>query len=336
MPTCKKVTLASITDWENLCESAVRAARGKRHRESVQRYFKHFEKSTTELQRVLMKGRLPAGTYRQFCITDPKPRLIHAAPFEDRVAHHAIIACMAERFECAWVDSSYACRSGKGSHAAVLKAQRLAQRYPYLLKMDVHSYFACVEHETLLCLLNRLFKGDEFFNLLRNILGSFSTSQGTGLPIGALTSQYFANHYLDGFQRMLQGHPLVKAEMRYMDDCLVACDSSRAARAIANDSNCWLDANRKLTLKTPLIQRSSVGLPFCGFRIRAGELRLGRRRVRSITRHYKQVANSYSHGELSERQLQKRIHSIVALGRPAQQGALMKSLLDKCQLDSLC
>lgn len=153
-------SLHDIAEWHWLAECAACAARGKQHRPSVQRYFATFEASTSQVLQSLLDARLPIQSYRCFTINDPKPRLIHAAPFPDRVAHHAIIGKLGHRFERAQVPSSYACRSGKGVHKAIEKARYIALRAPWLLKMDVHSYFAHIDHRILRSLLSRLFKDE--------------------------------------------------------------------------------------------------------------------------------------------------------------------------------
>lgn len=336
MPDRLRVSLDAIAEWHWLCHCAALAARGKRQRPAVQQYFNNFEHSTAVVAQALRAGELPVGSFRSFAIRDPKPRTIHAAPFADRVAHHALIGQLAPRFEKSQVDSSYACRSGKGSHAAILAAQNIAARSPWLLKMDVHSYFARIDHVILLGLLKRLFKGAELHHLLANVVAGFSTEPGLGLPIGALTSQYFANHYLDGFQRALRVQPGVIAELRYMDDQWVGCRSRAAARETAAFATDWLQHHRHLKLKPVWIQRSAIGLPFCGFRVSSDRLRLGRRRMRAIRRHYEKIGHQFEMGKLSELKAQQRLCSVTSLASPGCHASAMKKIIESSGINQIC
>ena len=329
-------TLQDIAQWHWLAECAARAARGKRHRLSVQRYFSSFESSTSVLLRSLLAAQLPVQRYRCFTINDPKPRLIHAAPFPDRVAHHAIIGKLAARFERAQVDSSYACRPGKGAHSAIERARQIAVCSPWLLKMDVHSYFANIDHSILRLLLARLFKNKGVLSLLSNVIDSFSTVPGRGLPIGALTSQYFANHYLDGVQRFIRCQTSATCELRYMDDLWVGCESKQHAGKICRDVNGWLQQHRKLSLKPALIQRSTVGLPFCGFTVSSKRLVPGVRRRRAVRNHYRRLAHSYACGSINELQLQALVCSTAALLKPGVHSKLARKLVNTSGLNQLC
>ncbi|OED43781.1 hypothetical protein AB833_03110 [Chromatiales bacterium (ex Bugula neritina AB1)] len=336
MPDRLAIPLQDIADWHWLARCTRLAARGKRSRESVQRYLNQFERSTSQVAAALRNGCLPYGSYRPFSINDPKPRVIHAAPFADRVAHHALIGRMADRFERSQVESSYACRPGKGCHASIIAAQKIAARSPYLLKMDVHSYFAFVDHEILLSLLQRLFKGQGLFKLLNNVLASFHTLPGRGLPIGALTSQYFANYYLDEFQRALRRQHGVIDELRYMDDHWVGCASKQAARDTVSFTNEWLQQHRKLSVKPVQIQRSAIGLPFCGFRVSSKGLRMGRRRIRAIKKHYQQIGRDYSAGVIGESKAKHRLTSVTSLASPGSHSSVMNHIIATSGINNVC
>jgi hypothetical protein len=336
MPKRQLILLESVAEWDWLCQCAVRAARGKRQRHSIQRYFADFENSTARIRQALLKGDLPIGGYTCFDIRDPKQRTIHAAPFADRVAHHALIGKMAPRLEQSWVDSSYACRPGKGSHAAVIEALRIAQLSPWIVKLDVHSYFAFINHDTLRGLLHRQFKGVGLFQLLDSVLQSYNVKPGRGLPIGALTSQYFANHYLDRMQRFLRTQMHVKAELRYMDDFWIGCDSAEHAREIVAASNDWLKQYRQLSLKPACIQRSNIGMTFCGFHISKRGIRPGTRRRRSMMKQYRQMVADYLNDDCSELHVQSQLCAINALCKPGDHRTLMKRLISTSGVDQIC
>jgi RNA-directed DNA polymerase len=185
-----------------------------------------------------------------------------------------------------------------------------------VLKMDIRSYFATIDHQILLRQLNKALKGD-LFTLIVTILNSF-TARGKGIPIGALTSQYFANHYLDGFQRWLQGYSLVLAELRYMDDVLVFCETTSAARTVARQARDWLGQTLRLELKPVTIQYTPVGVTFCGFRINHQGVGLSLRRKRSYQQQLANLIYAMDNGRGSEGQWQRQANQLRALCLPGE------------------
>lgn len=313
-----KVELSAITDWHNLAAAAHRAARGKRQRTDVRAFFADFEQSLEAVQRALSEGRLPDGSYRRFSIRDPKPRVIHAAPFPDRVAHHALMSPMAEHLNDWQVATSFACREAKGAHAAVQYAQRQMRRYGVYLKMDVIAYFDAIDHRKLMSLLCQRLKGKDIFPLIDAVLATYSTTMGKGLPIGALTSQHFANVYLTPADRRLLSQPSVRAHCRYMDDTVVWCNTVAEASDLFREYAQWLETNWALKLKPPVIQSSRQGLVFCGYRIKPHSIRPGRRRLRRFNRLLRHWHKAFDAYEIDEKQLQQRVDSLLAMLQPAE------------------
>jgi RNA-directed DNA polymerase len=191
-----RIELADIAAIPNLAEATLRASRGKRERPAVHAFLGDLEANLGHLANAILTGRAPRGEYRCFRINDPKPRRIHAACFPDRVLHHAIMRLAGPVLERAMPDTSFACRPGKGSLAAVRATQAAVRRFPWYVKIDVSGYFEHIDHAILLDLLARRFKGASFLGLLERVLLTYQSAPGRGLPIGSLTSQYFANHFL--------------------------------------------------------------------------------------------------------------------------------------------
>lgn len=340
MPKRLAVTLTQIADWQNLTHACHQAAKGKRDSMAVKVFLADFEPSLQQVRQALLSGRLLHGQYRAFTIKDPKPRIIHAAPFADRVIHHALINCIGQRLEKSWLDSSYACRKGYGSHRAIEQAAQWSKQYPVVVKLDIRAYFAHIRHDILLQLLQRQFKGDGLFLLFENILSSFTSDgsfvgDGSGIPIGALTSQYFANHYLDGYQRWLRNNPQVRAELRYMDDVLVFCESLKAAKIIVANSHDWLTEQRQLILKPAVIQYSRVGVTFCGFLVSARGIKMAKRRKRSYQHQLKLLLQQGEAGTITPLAAQQQANRLAALCLPGEHKYWQRQQLDKlcCQLE---
>lgn len=279
------IALAAVAERSNLIDATFKAARGKRGRPVVRRFIDDLERQLDALSADLLDGRAPRGEARSFVIHDPKRRVIHAACFVDRVLHHAIMNCAAARFERWMVDSVHACRTGRGIHSAVGAVQRGLRARPWFVQVDVHSYFASIPHDRLKAMLARMFKGAPFLALLDRIIDASPTGShagsALGLPIGSLMSQYFANAYLGGADRLLLARPGCGAHVRYMDDLFWGCDSRfEAERSLACVRE-YLADECGLTLKPGArIARSGDGLQFCGFRVRQGVVLAGSRKMR--------------------------------------------------------
>jgi RNA-directed DNA polymerase len=148
------------------------------------------------LQRQILSGNVQTGNYRYFTIYDPKQRLICEAPFRQRVLHHALMNICHPFFEKVQIFGSYASRQGKGTYAALERAWYFNKRHLWFLKLDFRKYFDSLDHEILKNQLHRLFKDSDLLQIFERIIDSYCVEQNKGVPIGNLTSQYFANHYL--------------------------------------------------------------------------------------------------------------------------------------------
>lgn len=201
MPRRSGVGLTAVANHDTLARALWRAAKGKRHRPEVARFLANTERELAALQRDILAGDVEVGIMRSFTIRDPKPRTIHALQFRERVLHHALMEVVGPVLERALVADTFACRLGKGSLAAVVRAQQHIRRFPWYVQIDIRAYFASVDHARLQRALRRRFKNAGLLALCDRIISAFAVTPGRGLPIGALTSQHFANFYLDPLDR---------------------------------------------------------------------------------------------------------------------------------------
>lgn len=286
-----RVDLAEVADPRLLAWAAHRAGRGKRAQAEVRRFFSGgpqdppgggggFELQIAQLSTAIQNLAVPTAPYRRFRIHDPKPRTIHAPAFSDRVIHHALMALYEPVLERAQCDCSFACRPGKGVHAARAEVQKQLRRHRWLVQVDVSGYFEHIDHATLRGLLARRFKGSAL-QLASRIIDGYSVATGRGLPIGTLTSQHFANYYLDGFDRLLADDHEVRARVRYMDDVVWWCDSREAADQSLARARAYLGNERGLAIKPGWrVARCEQGVQFCGVQVTRGAVRWSRRRSR--------------------------------------------------------
>ena len=309
-----RITLAELAAHDNLALAAWKAARGKRTRRDVQEFFDYLDAGLKKLGQDILNATVPYGRYRAFHVQDPKRRLIHAACFEDRVLHHAIMNLAEPTFERALVPSTFACRPGRGVHRAVAAVQRNLQRFPWFAQVDIESYFPRIDHACLKGLLAARFKGPEFQGLLGRIIDSHESSPGKGLPIGSLTSQHFANFYLDGADRLLLADRRVCAHVRYMDDTLwwgrTKADVQGMLQALAN----YLDSHRGLSLKANVqINRSRCGVAYCGYRVTPGAIRLSPRKRRRYGALRRDWERAWAAGDIDEGELQRGYDAVYAI-----------------------
>ncbi len=312
------ITLDEIADLDNLALAAYRAARGKRLRPEVQRFFQRFDLHLARLGHAIRTAAVPVGRFRRLHIRDPKPRLIHAACFEDRILHHAVMHHAGPVLERLLTATTFACRQGMGHHAAVQRVQEHLQRFPWYVQIDLQHYFDTVDHACLYALLQRSFKGQAFLALLWRLIDCFHVTPGKGLPIGSLTSQYFANAYLAGLDRYLLEDLGVRAQVRYMDDIIWWCDSRASARESLGQACTYVTTQRCLTVKAnPRLNRSTQGASFCGYRITPSFLRLSHRRQRRYRQLRQAWEQAYSAGHIDALRLQRAYDAVHALTLPA-------------------
>ena len=292
-----------IVSVPNLARAAIAAAKGKREKPEVARFLIQATEELPRLSTELISGDYMPHPYRQFRIRDPKPRTISGADFRDRVIHHAVCDVIGPLLERRFIFDSYACRTGKGAHRAVARSQLFSRRYRYFLKLDVASFFDTVDHDILLSLLGGQFREQRLLALLEAIIRCPfpGVEPRKGLPIGNLTSQWFANLYLDGLDHFAKETLRIPGYVRYMDDMLLL-SNSKAQLWGAHDAVCeYLENDRALRLKerVTLLAPCSEGIPFLGMRVSPGAWRLQQTRFLRTRRRMCGKETAFRNGRLS-------------------------------------
>lgn len=227
-----------LASFGNLLQAARGAAAGKRSRPDVASFILNLEGELFRLQRELIEGSYRPGLYRSFLVRDPKPRFISAAPFRDRVVHHALTQVLEPVFEKRSSKDSFACRKGFGTHRALARARMGVRRYSYVLKCDITRYFASIDHEILKSILSRTIKCGPTLELAAKIIDGSNPQEAAiayfpgdslftpyerrrGLPLGNQTSQFFANLYLNPLDQLVARELKPRVYVRYVDDFLL-------------------------------------------------------------------------------------------------------------------
>ena len=307
---------SQICDLETLRNAMNRAARGKRHRGPVIRFFEDAENQLKMLQSELLSGSYRPAPFSQFKIRDPKPRMISCAVFRDRIVHHATCCVIGPLLERSFIADSYACRVGKGSHSAVLRAQQFARENSYFAKLDIRRYFDSVDHDCLLTPLFSRFREKPLRKLLELIVRFPLTGQmpGKGVPIGNLTSQWFANFYLDAADHLIKEQWGVRGYVRYMDDLLLFDQTREKLEEIISNLGLWLKVERGLEIKIERLRlaRCMEGIPFLGWRLFPGFLWLQHGRFHRCRRLIKKREREFAEGAIDEKSLAASVRAICA------------------------
>lgn len=319
------ISCQQMSDWQHVSYALHCAARGKMQHRTVQAALQSPELTISRVSHALKKGQLPCGNFHSFEIFDPKRRIIHAAPFLDRIAHHAIVLFLEPVFERMLLPSVFACRPNKGVHKAVYYAQKQSRRFRWVMHIDIKHYFPNIDHAILKQQLRKCFKGDGL-RLLDEVIDAHSVDNNAkGLPIGSLTSQHFANHYLNSIDRWSLAQPGIKAHCRYMDDFLFWADSKKDLLAMEVSLREKLSQTLKLTIKPPVIQKTKQALLFCGIHIRPFQLKASARRKRRYLTAWKKWEDQWQQGKITSLELQNSFASACAILLPAEENPFRRN-----------
>ena len=308
---------AQICEWDNLYLAWRKAAKGKRGKGPAARFEFYLEDNLIALQTELEDRTYRPGEYHSFTIHEPKRRLISAAPFRDRVVHHALCNVIEPIFERSFIDDSYANRVGKGTHRALDRAQNFAQQHRFCLQCDLRQFFPSIDHAVLRDTLARKITDPDVLWLIDRILESgvgvlseeydmvyfpgddlFAVNLPRGLPIGNLTSQFWANCYLNPFDHFVKRELRCKVYARYVDDFLLFADDKATLWA-------WKAAiverltRLRLTLHPCAHPRPvTEGIPFLGFVLYPDRRALKRRKGVAFARRFRALRAAYAAGEI--------------------------------------
>ncbi|MBL8424303.1 MAG: RNA-directed DNA polymerase [Candidatus Accumulibacter phosphatis] len=344
MPRRLDDLFGEIASFRALREAALRAVRGKRHKPGAAVFFANIEREVLRLERQLNAGTWRPGAYRTFEVQDPKPRQVSAAPFRDRVVQHALCAVIEPLFERGFIDDSFANRVGKGTHRAVARYEQFRNRYRHVLRCDIYRYFPAIDHEILkrdlrrriACAptlrvidaiidasnpqepVNRYFPGDDLFSPL---------ARRRGLPIGNLTSQLFANIYLDGLDHYVK-EVLRAPYLRYVDDFALFDDD----RQVLDDWRCTLGRyleGRRLVLhpRKTVILPSGEPSAFLGLVVMSGNRRaLPEENVRRFRNRLRSLRDRWRAGTVTQEEVEQRVGSWVAHAAHADTWRLRRAI----------
>ena len=348
-----------LYSWDNLLRAYHKASRGKRGNPNVAAFEYRLEDNLLQLQCELREQSYIPGAYHSFYIHDPKKRLISAAPFRDRVVHHALCNLIEPIFERSFISDSYANRIGKGTHRALDRAQQFARRYKYILQCDLKQFFPSIDHAILRAILARKIDDAKVLWLIDQILASgrgvlseeytmvyfpnddpstgsgqglFAALRPRGLPIGNLTSQFWANCYLNPFDHFIKRELGCRGYVRYVDDFLLFANDKRVLwewRAIILERL----ASLRLTLHERAAQPKPVteGISFLGFRLFSMHRRLQARNGFAFRRRLKKLVSAWTSGAIAFEKINACVRGWVNHARFADTWGLRRAVFAEMQ-----
>jgi len=339
--------LNEVTNWDNLLLAFHKAAKGKRSKDYVAKFEFDMADKLLELQRLLVSGEYQPGAYHHFHISQPKRRLISAAPFADRVVHHAMCQVIEPVFDASFIPTSYANRKGKGTHAAIERFQLYCRQYKYVLRADIQQHFASIDHENLKSILSKQLRDTSLDRLIDKILDRGPNSdqfdyqmqwfngddllalcRPRGLPIGNLTSQFWSNCYLNPFDHFVKRELGCKPYLRYVDDFALF---SNDKLALLNWRQAMIDrlTTFRLKLHESSCQVTPVehGIPWLGMVIYPNKRKLKARKARYATKHLSSKYKSWKKGEVSFAELDASVKGWVNHANHADTWNLRKTVL---------
>lgn len=340
-----------IYDFENLFNAYKAGIKQKRYRADVMEYTHKLEENLIELQNEFIWQTYTVGRYNIFYVYEPKKRLIMSLQFKDRVAQHAIYSQLNPYFEKQFICDSYACRIGKGTHKAVDKLQywlRQTERKPeryYYLKLDISKYFYRVDHEILMQILRRKIADEDLLHVLSVIINCEDTQFGlpmgadigdvafdemlgnVGLPIGNLTSQMFANLYLNELDQYCKHKLHLHYYIRYMDDIIILHPDKKYLEKVKRKIEAFLADELRLQLnKKTCIRPTSMGIEFVGFRIWSTHKKLRKKTSKKLRKRLKYLFCQYEAGEIDKATLDRSIASYRGILKHFNSYGLRQSL----------
>lgn len=316
-----------IISLENLFSAWDEFKKDKRKKNDVLQFEWNLEDNIFKLHKELAAKTYKHSHYTSFYINDPKQRHIYKAEVRDRVLHHALFSVLNPAFEATFIPNSFSCRLGKGTHKGIKVLYGMLRqvsgnghKHCFALKCDIKKFFDSVSHEILLKIISRQIKDKDTFGLIKEIIGSYQTSQSTlfdrrGIPIGNLTSQLFANIYLNELDQFVKQELKLKLYVRYTDDFVIVADNEDYLQDIILLVKKFLSDNLDLNLHPDKvsIRKFSQGIDFLGYVLRPHHRLIRTKTKKRIFKKMGLRINEYKNNKITEECLLQSLQSYLGV-----------------------
>ncbi len=302
-----------IYKWENLILAFLKARKGKTKKDYVKKFEKNLIENLQQLQFELMTQTYKPKPLKTFILRDPKTRKISKSHFRDRIIHHALCNIIGPIFQKIFIHDSCANQKRKGNIFAINRFDKFKRKVSkngkqngwfnknqikgYCLKADIKHYFEEVNHEVLINIIKRKLKDKNTIQLITKILKNYHNKE-KGIPLGNLTSQFFANIYLNELDYFTKQNLMAKYYIRYVDDFIILHTNRKQLTLWKKEIVIFLKDKLKLQIhpqKSHIIKLSN-GIDFVGFRVFYYTKLLRKRNIRKIKNKIKQ----YKDGKITK------------------------------------
>ena len=338
MPLMHKNIYCQLTQFEVLHGAWLRAKKGRGDRNEIMLFERSLEPELFKLQDELLTGEYKTSGYKEFYVYEPKKRKItRLAKFRDRVVQQAIFKLLESIYEPQFIAESYACRKGKGIHSGAEKAQQMIRKVrresgtAYALKCDILKYFASIDHAHLKRIISRKISDKKMLELLFEIIDSYEGADVRGIPLGNLTSQIFANIYLNELDQFVKAELREPLYIRYMDDFVVFHHDKKHLQKIRLVIEQWLFENLALqtndkTCVFPVRSSNGRALDFLGYRITANTKKLRKRAIKQLKNKVNLLHKQYIACEIDFRQVRHSLSSHIAHANHADSSGILNDI----------
>ena len=330
-----------LCSYDNLLLAYKKARKHKTIRPEVLDFEKDLENNLLALRTELLFHIYRPQPLTSFIIRDPKTRKINKSAFRDRVVHHALCNIIEPFFEKQFIFDSYANRKGKGTLKAIQRFESFSNKISrnhtisaYAFKADIKHYFEDVNHPILINLIKRRIKDQRIIWLIEIILGNYS-NQDRSMPLGNLTSQFFANIYLHELDYFVKQQLKIKYYLRYVDDFVLLHNSPKELVQFKEKINFFLQDKLRLQLH-PLkskIMSLAGGIFFLGLRLFPHHRLLKKSNLRKFTKKYQQLSFQYLQKSMSYDHLYNFMEGWIAYAKIANTYKLRKNILSNFETD---
>lgn len=340
-----KQLYGGICAFDNLLRAYYKARKGKRNNDNVAAFEVNLEYELLQLEKELQEQTYHPGTYRTFMIYDPKKRMISAAPFRDRVVHHALCNVIEPLLDKSLIFDTYANRKGKGTHAAIRRCQSYIRRFPYAMKADIRKYFPSIDHTILKKLIEHRIGCPPTLDLIFKVIDNSNRQEAVndyfpeddlfsivrrrkGLPMGNLTSQFFANFYLNPFDHFVKETLRIPGYVRYVDDFILFGRNKVELQKAGREVSFFLAEQLRLYLneRKSFVIPTASGISFLGQRIFSTHRLLRKANVRRFRKRLRKRLRKLNANQLSPGKFEAQLNAWLGHAQQADTWQLREAV----------